>query len=436
MKIDLAKPKKVHFIGVGGIGTSALARMFLLQGKQVSGSDRDESEITKELAKEGVKISIGQKAENIQKSIELVIYTIAIPDDNPELVRARELGIECVTYPQALGALSEEKYTIAVSGTHGKTTTTAMIAKILIDGKKDPTVVVGSLMKGTNFIAGKSKYLVAEACEYKRSFLNLSPKILVITNIDDDHLDYYKDIEDIKSAFRELALKVPKNGYVVCDLEQPHIADVVKNLESTIIDYELFEDQNLNLKIPGEHNIANAGAALAVADILTISRKQAEKSLEEFSGTWRRSEFKGALSNGAQIYDDYAHHPTEIKATLKGFREMLNGKNLTVVFQPHLYSRTKHHLTHFGEVFTDADTVILAPIYPAREPHDPSISSDMVAERIRTHGVTAMSMPSFDAIENHLRQSLNSSGDVLITMGAGDVYKIAENLLYYSNVKK
>lgn len=438
MTTDLKKPKKVHFIGIGGIGISAIARMMHLEGKMVTGSDRDPSEVTHELEKLGIKVAIGQQAENIQKGTELVIYTVAIPDDNPELQKARELGITTITYPQALGAISEQKYTIAVSGAHGKTTTTAMLAKVLIDAELDPTVVVGSFLKpsgevlnssGTNFIAGKSKYLIAEACEYKRSFLNLSPKILVITNIDDDHLDYYKDIEDIKSAFIEMIQKIPEDGFLVCDRELPHIAEVAKKAKCTVVDYELFGNQNLNLKVPGDHNLANAAAVLAVVDVLGISRKKAEKSLEAFSGTWRRFELKGKTKTGALIYDDYGHHPTEIKATLRGARSMFPNKRITVVFQPHLYSRTKQHLHEFAESFHDVDSVIVAPIYPAREPFDPSISSDMLALEIVKAGGMAISFPDLNNVEVHLKKELSSEKEVLITMGAGDIYKVGEKLI-------
>lgn len=431
MTSNFSKYKNVHFIGIGGIGISAIARLMMLEGKSVSGSDQAKSEMTQELAKLGAKIHIGHSAKHIKNEADLVIYTIAVPDENPELVRAHELNITCLTYPQALGIISKDKYTIAVSGAHGKTTTTAMIAKILIDAKLEPTVVVGSLLKDykSNFVAGNSKYLVAEACEYRRSFLNLWPKILVITNIDDDHLDYYKNIEDIKSAFIELVKKIPADGYLICDKEQPHIEDAIKEAKCNVVDYELFIDLNLALKVPGEHNLMNAAAALATVDVLGISRKVAEKSLQDFSGTWRRFEYKGQTKNGAKVYDDYGHHPTEVKATLKAARGLFGDKRITVVFQPHLYSRTKRHLKDFARAFGDVDQVVVAPIYPAREPFDPSISSDMLANEIIKNGGVVLALPDFKAIETHLKKELASAKDVLITMGAGDVYKIGENLV-------
>ncbi len=431
MTLDFSDYKKVHFIGIGGIGVSAIARMMMLEGKKVTGSDRGKSEITDGLKALGAVVYIGQKAENIDQDTDLVIYSIAITDDNPELVRAKELGIAAITYPQALGIISEQKYTIAVSGAHGKTTTTAMIAKVLIDAGLDPTVVVGSLLKDhhSNFIAGKSEYLVAEACEYRRSFLNLSPKILVITNIDDDHLDYYKDIEDIKSAFVEMIKKIPRDGFLVCDKEQSHIADVVKEANCTVVDYEVFCDQNLELKVPGEHNISNAGAVLAVADILGIKRKSAEDSLKAFSGTWRRFEYKGTTKFGAVVYDDYGHHPTEVSATIRAARMLFPDKRLTVVFQPHLYSRTKQHLEAFGRSFADADNVIIAPIYAAREPNDPSVSSQSVVREIIKNGGMAIDLPDFRSIKDHLEKELTSDKDVLLVMGAGNINELAESLI-------
>jgi UDP-N-acetylmuramate--alanine ligase len=430
MSSDFSKLKKVHFIGIGGIGISAIARMLHLENKIVTGSDRAASEVTHELEKIGIPVSIGQKAENIKPKTDLVIYTIAIPDDNPELVKARALKIPCISYPEALGIISKDKYTIAVSGTHGKTTTTAMIAKLLIDAGLDPTVVVGSFLKDqkSNFVAGKGKYLVAEACEYKRSFLNLSPSILIITNIDNDHLDYYKDIEDIKSAFIELVQKIPKDGYLICNFEQPHIADIVKKAKCTVIDYELFWDVNLKLKVPGEHNLSNAAAVLAVADNLGIARKKAEASLKEFSGTWRRFDYRGKTTNGALVYDDYGHHPTEIKATLRGARDMFPNKRIVVAFQPHLYSRTKQHLKEFGAAFQDADEIILAPIYAAREKEDPEVSSALLASEIAQHGHPASALPNLDSIAQRLETS--HEGDVVITMGAGDIYTIADKIAH------
>jgi len=428
--IDLQQAKKIHFIGIGGIGISAIARMFLLEGKEVSGSDQSESLVTEELAKLGAKIFIGQKAENVSPSTDLIIYTIAIPADNPERVAGEHLNIPAMTYPEALGQISKTKTTVAVAGTHGKTTTTAMIAQIALAAKLDPTVVVGSFMLNddgnqTNFIAGKGDLLIAEACEYRRSFLNLSPKILVITNIDNDHLDYYQDLADIQSAFAELAAKVPEDGYLICDVNAPNLAPVLAAAKCQVVDYTQVGITGLELLVPGGHNILNAQAALAVAKILDISPSTALEALNKFSGTWRRFEFKGELGSGAFIYDDYAHHPTEIKATLAAAREKFPERRIIAVFQPHLYSRTKLLLNDFANSFTTADQVIIAPIYAAREAPDPTISHELLATAI---GAKARALASLPAITAYLKTLIKPT-DLVLTIGAGNVCEVAEALL-------
>lgn len=427
--IDLVKIKKAHFVGIGGIGVSAIARMMLGEGKIVSGSDSSESLITKELEELGAKIFLGHNDKNLVDDVDLVVYTPAVTEENPELKKAMELNIPTLSYPEMLGLISKNKYTIAISGAHGKTTTTAMIGKILIDAKKDPTIIVGSLLKDqkSNFVAGKSEYFVAEACEYKKSFLNLEPKIIVITNIDNDHLDYYGNLENIKKAFAEFVAKLPEDGYLVCDPNDENLKEVIKKTKSNIINYTKI-DANFKLKIPGEHNIKNAQAAMAVAKILNIKKEEALVSLNYFSGAWRRFEYKGKTKNGVLIYDDYGHHPTEIKATLKGAREFFGDKKIWCVFQPHLYSRTKLLLKDFGKSFGDADEVVLADIYAAREPKDKSINSKMLAEEITKNGGKAVYLNSFDKIAKFLAEKAEK-GDVVITMGAGDIFKVGENLL-------
>jgi len=406
---------------------SAVARMLKLEGKDVSGSDRAESLVTDELEKLGIKVFYEQKAENIAPDIDLVIYTIAMPAEASELVRARELGLECKTYPEMLGLISADKYTIAVAGTHGKTTTTAMIAEIMIEAGLDPTVIVGSLLKrevakdsplgaiqgkslATNFIAGKSGYLVVEACEYRRSFLNLHPTLAVITNIDNDHLDYYKDLADIQSAFDQF-LAQSKNQ---------------------IIDYQKYLAKVPELLVPGEHNRLNAAAALAVADFLQIDPSTSLGALAKFTGTWRRFEFKGKTAGGALVYDDYAHHPTEIGATIQAAREFmakrnLNGK-LIIAFQPHLYSRTKLLKDDFVKVLAQADEVILAPIYAAREPADPDISSEALADLIKTKNTHVFSFKNLEEVKNYVLKN-SQEGDLVITMGAGDITQVGDNLV-------
>lgn len=443
-ELDLKNVKKAHFIGIGGIGVSAIARMFILEGKQVSGSDISQSETTKELEKLGAKILIGQSEEQALKifgvnaananeghaeNIDLVIYTVAISETNPELKKARAKNIPTLSYPEVLGLISKEKFTIAVAGTHGKTTTTAMIATAMIDEKLEPTVVVGSLLKDqkSNFIAGKSNYFVVEACEYKRSFLNLNPNILVITNIDDDHLDYYGNLAGVQKGFREMAEKLGTDDFLVCNPGDPKVKPVTEGLPCTVFDYTSIEKKP-KLRIPGEHNVQNAKAALVALGIVGITESQALKSLSSFAGTWRRFDYKGKTKAGTLIYDDYAHHPAEIRATLEGAREFFKKRKIIVVFQPHLYSRTKEHLEEFAEAFKDAGTVILAPIYAAREPEDKSISSEILAKKIRLSKENVIALKDFDAISNFLKESLEPT-DILITMGAGDINKVATTMV-------
>jgi len=428
---DLKKYQNVHFIGIGGIGVSAIARMMLLEGKNVSGSDTKDSGITDELSLLGAAIFIGQSKDNIKENVDLVVYTVAVLEDNPEFISAKERGIKCLSYPEVLGLISKNKKTIAVSGTHGKTTTTAMIARIFIDSGKEPTVVVGSkLLEGSdnlrsNFVAGEGEYFIVEACEYRRSFLNIHPTIGVITNIDNDHLDYYKDLEDIQSAFRSFAELIPKEGVLICDRSDERLKSVIEGLTCTIIDYMDFYDENIEISVSGEHNRKNASVAIAVGSVCGIDVSESKKALKEFKGTWRRFENKGETTNGVFVYDDYGHHPTEVRATLAGAREKFPNKKITVVFQPHLYSRTRLLIDDFAKSFDDADEVLFLPIYAAREPFDGSIKSEMLAEKI---GDKAMSFLNFSDIENHLKNSLKES-DILITMGAGDVYKVGEHLL-------
>lgn len=435
--LDLSKIKNVHFIGIGGIGISAIARMMLHDGKKVSGQDMQEGEIINKLRKIGADIKIGQSYKNIPKDTDLIIYTIAIDNYDPKLAKKikEQTKIPVCSYPEMLGIISQNKYTIAISGTHGKTTTTGMLSQILTEASRDPTVIIGSLLKDkTNFISGKSNLFVVEACEYRRSFLNINPKILVITNIDNDHLDYYKDVEDIKNAFHEMAMKVPSDGFVICNPNDARITDVVKGINAKVINWEDYFDKNLKLKIPGIHNKKDAAAAVAAADILGISLSSAKKALAEFSGTWKRFEFRGKLSQGSLLYDDYAHHPTEIKATLESFRELYPKNDewrITVIFQPHLFSRTKLLLNDFAKSFADADQVLLLPIYYAREKDDGSISSLTLAKEINKHTNNAKSFSSFKDLEKNLVVRLLNMGekDIIVTMGAGEAFKIGNFLL-------
>ena len=428
--VDLQTVKIVHFIGIGGIGVSAIARMMMLEGKKVSGSDQAESLVTEELKKLGATVYIGHKADQVPADADLVVYTIAIPPANPEFAKAEELGLPKLSYPEMLGLISQDKYTIAVAGTHGKTTTTGMLAKIFLDAGLDPTVVVGSFLKDSqsNFVAGTGQYFIAEACEYRRSFLNLSPKILVITNLEADHLDYYKDLVDIQDAFRELAHKVPADGFIVCNTADPHLKPVLAGVTGEVIDYPTLKAEGLSLRFPGAHVVADAKAALGVALACHLSEAETVKALNSFSGTWRRFDFKGVTATGARVYDDYAHHPDEVRATLQAAREEVRGGQVVAIFQPHLYSRTKDFLLLFAEALALADRVILLPIYAARETSDGSIDSADLAKAIMATGQQAVETVSdFNAAAEAAKVA--NEADFVMVMGAGDVTTVSELLV-------
>lgn len=422
--VNLKKIKSVHFIGIGGIGVSALARMTLAEGKKVSGSDATLSEITHDLARLGAKIHKEHDTAQIPRDCDMVVYSPAVRADNPELLFARERGIPAYSYPEMLGRVSEEKKVIAVSGSHGKTTTTAMLAEIFVLAKQDPTVIVGSMLRKqkSNFIGGKGEWFIAEACEYQRSFLHLSPFILIMTNIDNDHLDYYGTLRNVQKAFNELARKVPKNGFIVCNPKDKKTKPALVGVRAQVIDYT--RERVPKLPIPGEHNKMDARAARAAARAAGVSAKDVDAALAKFHGTWRRFEYKGKMKGGALVYDDYAHHPTEIRATLAALRGQYPKKRIIVAFQPHLYSRTKLLLKDFAKSFSNANVILLADIYAAREIDGGTVHSRDLAARI---GKKCLYLGSSSAIAAHLKENLKG-GDVLITMGAGDIYKIREDL--------
>ena len=432
MYLDLTTIKKVFFIGIGGIGISAIARMMLLEGKEVHGSDMADGSIVQELREQGAHIAIGQGFDLIPDGTDLIVYTIAIKHYDPALMdKVAASGIAMKSYPEMLHIVTRNKYTIAVSGTHGKTTTTAMIAKVLIEARKDPSVIVGSLLLDyhSNLIVGTGEHFVVEACEYERSFLQIEPKIAVITNIEADHLDYYKDLADIESAFASFIGQT--GNAVVCDPSDESVRRVLKGKDIEIVDYTQYMQQVPKLLVPGEHNRKDAAAALAVADYLGIPMDVAVIGIAQFKGTWRRLEMKGKTAAGTVVYDDYAHHPTEVKASLSALRELYprGETKVHVLFQPHLYSRTKALFSEFSEAFTEADTVSFLPIYFAREEADPTISSEILAEAVAKHVPGARAFASFDDAEAFFKGAALGSSDVFVTMGAGQAYKIGDALL-------
>lgn len=422
--------KKAYCIGIGGIGMSALAQLLQDAGWHVSGSDREESPTTELLAKKGIAVTIGQKAENVPTDATLVIYTEAAWKDNPERVRATELGLPQSSYFEALGDVSAGKRTIAVAGTHGKTTTTAMTARILKDAGASPSAVVGSIVRDfeSNYLGGESDIFVVEACEYKRDFLTLTPEILVVTNIEFDHTDYYKDLADVQSAFRTL---MEKAETIVTDATHENIAPLLVGLSARIVDYR--SEGLYELSLPGEFNADNARAATAAARAVypEVSESTITESLKSFTGTWRRFEYKGKTKRGADVYDDYAHHPTAIAKTLaelkKKSREMSSNGKIYVAFHPHLYSRTRDLFEGFAHAFSDADRVLIAPIYAAREVDDGTVSNATLAEAIEKNGVEAKPA-DFMEIRRYF-ETEPSGGDIVMTMGAGDIYKVADELV-------
>ena len=433
MNIDLSTIKKICFIGIGGVGISALARLALYQKKTIVGINDNPSPQTLDFFRErGIQILVDKNPAELPEA-DLYVYSDAWLHHGADILkRSKDTGKPVLSYAQALGIFTQGYKVVAISGTHGKTTTTAMIAHILKKGDRHPTVIVGSLMQEekSNFLAGDSEYFIVEADEYMRHFLNLNPYIWIITNIEADHLDYYKDLNDIKDAFYELAMKVPADGYIVCNQGDPIVQEVVSGVHAKVVDYRDFYHRR-DLRIPGSHNQANAAAAAAAVSLVGVNNELADMYLKTFPGTWRRFEYKGELTSGTPIYDDYAHHPTEVAATLQAFREIypFGQKRITVVFQPHLYSRTKLLLGDFGKAFGQADRVIVLPIYAAREENDGTISSEMVVEKIQSHKISAQAASSFDVAIEMLRTSHLGPDDVLVTMGAGEAYKIGDNLL-------
>ncbi len=424
--------KHIHFIGIGGIGMSALARFWQHEGAVVTGSDREPSLITEGLEALGIVIDYEQKADNIssRKDLELVVYTEAMPKDHPEMVAARELGVPMVNYFEALGQVANEYYLIAVAGSHGKTTTTAMITDILEEAGLDPTAIIGSLRSKTksNFRAGKSKYAVVEACEYKRDYLHLAPDVLVITNLEWEHVDYYKDLADVQSAFRELALKVPEDGAIVTNVTDSNIAPVIAGLSTNIIDYRPLIDLTLKLRQPGMHTRMNAAAARGAAEFIGIETAKVNEALEWFAGTWRRFEYKGEVS-GAPVYDDYGHHPTELRATFAGVRELYPDHKLKVIFQSHTYSRTHELFADFVTVLATADEVSLLPIYAAREENKWGVSSEKLAAAIIEQGTLCTVYETIPACALAVKESLAyDKKEVVLVIGAGAVTEVASLL--------
>ncbi len=432
--MDISKLKKLYFIGVGGIGMSALAKLFRHDGVMVVGSDTGFAD-REGLERSGVIVMDGYDESRIDESLDAVVYTLATPGDNEELQKATKLKLPIFTYAEMLGKVSSLKDTIAVAGTHGKTTTTAMIAHMMINASVNPSVIVGSLMRDprdptsrTNFIHGDSNYLVAESCEYKKSFLNINPKILCITNIDADHLDFYGNLENVIEAFKEFASKLSSDGVLVADFDDVNSKPVIESVKCKVVNWREFYNKDMKLMVYGDHNRCDAAVALAVASLVGIDIARAKEALSTFSGTWRRFENKGVTSSGVMVFDDYGHHPHEIQATLNGAREHFPNGQIAVAFEPHLFSRTREHFDEFVSVLSKFDRIYLLPIYKAREEFDPSISSQMICDEIRKVNQNAFFAHDYDEAKDLIEKDL-SDGWVLITMGAGDITNLSSKLV-------
>jgi UDP-N-acetylmuramate--alanine ligase len=439
--------QRVYFIGIGGIGMSALARYYKNQGFEVYGSDNTSSEVTLGLEEEGIKVFIGADVKNFPNNITKIIYTIAIPDTHPEFVYAKELEkastVSVKTYPEALGELTKNIKTISVCGTHGKTTTTAMVYHALKNAGVNISMIVGSFIevdgKKTNYLppstrpqtgsVGGEEWMVVESCEYRRSFLNYNPEVILVTNVDNDHLDYFKSFEDVQQAFQEFVSKLDspyrvggrnEERALIVHEDENYLKVNDINVKKINCD-AVVRTSEIELSVPGLHNKKNAQLVVALGDFLRLDRKKVLEGLKNFQGTWRRQEYKGNFF-GADFYDDYAHHPTEIRATLQAFREKYSEKKILTVFQPHLFSRTKLLFNEFAQAFFQADEVVLLPIYASREKFDTTINSEMLVDDINKAGKKTTFVKK-ENLKDFLESKVTNE-NVVITLGAGDVYEI------------
>lgn len=454
--IDFQKPIHVHFIGIGGISMSGLAEILLKEKFTVSGSDNKRSDLTDRLSADGASVIIGQSAANITEDIDLVVYTAAIHPDNPEWKAAQDAGIPMLSRAEFLGQLMDNySNSIAVSGTHGKTTTTSMIACILLAAEADPTISVGGELAaiGGNIRVGGSDLFLTEACEYTNSFLQFHPDYTIVLNIEEDHMDFFQDLQEIRTSFHKFAQNTAPDGLLILNgaIEKPE--EIIENCPQRVVTFGLTgtEDytaeeitfdpfghpsftlirkgrpvSSISLKVPGLHNVSNALAAAAYTLEAGFSTEALRVGLESFTGTHRRFEYKGSLG-GITIIDDYAHHPTEISVTLAAAAQYPH-KRIICVFQPHTYTRTKAFWNEFAEALLAADLIILADVYAARETDTLGVSCAKLAQEIQARGTACRYFPAFDTIETYLIETCEE-GDVVITMGAGDIWQVGDHLL-------
>ncbi|HUX61585.1 MAG TPA: UDP-N-acetylmuramate--L-alanine ligase [Ignavibacteriaceae bacterium] len=454
--------KKVHFVGIGGIGMSGIAEILLNQGFEISGSDKSLSEVTARLSSLGIKVYEGHSPENL-KDADVLVYSSAVVIDNPEVQAAIERKIPIIKRSEMLAECMRMKYGIGIAGTHGKTTTTSMVGLTLTEGGIDPTIIVGGKLSGlggTNARLGDGEFIVVEADEFDRTFLKLTPTIAAITTLESEHLDTYKDLDDIKSAFIEFANKVPFYGFVVLCMDEPALQDIIPYINKKILTYGLttqadiratdisfnefsssysvkYKGEDLGkitLKIPGVHNIKNSLVAICIAKELGIKFDVIKKALESFAGVYRRFEIK--YNKEILVIDDYAHHPTETSATLAGIRNGWN-RRLVAVFQPHLYTRTRDFYHEFGRSFLNSDIFICTDVYPAREEPINGVSGELITEAAKKFGhKNAIYIKDKNDIPKKLLE-LKKDGDIIVTMGAGDIWKYGEKFVeLVKNFKK
>ena len=448
--------KKLHFVGIGGIGMSGIAEILIDQGFTVTGSDRAGSENTERLAALGAHVYLGHQASNVEPDVDALVYSSAIPPENPEIVLARQRKIPVIRRAEMLAEVMRLKYGIGIAGTHGKTTTTSMISLVLMEGGVDPTVIVGGRLHGlagSNARMGKGEFIVVEADEFDRSFLSITPTIAVLTTLETDHLDCYRDLEDIKAAFIQFASKVPFYGFVVLCLDEPALQDIMPKIKKKIITYglngqadlqavDITHKQNrthftvlqngkelgdVELQIPGRHNVQNALAAITVGLELQVPFAKVKAGIEKFTGVFRRWEVKAEIGD-ITFVDDYAHHPTEIKATLAGVKAGWR-RRVVCVFQPHLYSRTRDFYDEFGRSFFNADILIVTDVYPAREEPIQGVTGELIVNAAKEVGHKRVQyIPDKTKVPAFL-MSMKQPGDIIITMGAGDIWRFGEEFI-------
>jgi UDP-N-acetylmuramate--alanine ligase len=448
--------RKIHFVGIGGIGVSGIAEVLINQGFRVTGSDRAASENTERMMALGARVTIGHAAKNLDPDVDVLVYSSAVPPDNPELLEAERRKIPVIRRAEMLAEIMRLKYGIGIAGTHGKTTTTSMVGLVLMEGGIDPTVIVGGRLRGlagSNARLGQGEFIVVEADEYDRSFLSLTPTIAVLTTLETDHLDCYRDLEDIKGAFVQFASRVPFYGFVVLCLDEPALQDIMPKLKKKTVTYglngqadlqavEIVHQQNVSrflilyqgkelggvtLQIPGKHNVQNALAAVAVGLQLGIPFAKIKSGIEKFTGVFRRWEVKAEV-DGITVIDDYAHHPTEIKATLAGARSGWR-RRVVCVFQPHLYSRTRDFYEEFGRAFLNADVLVVTDVYAAREEPIQGVSGELIVHAAREVGHKQVHyVPDKKDVPAFLRKILEP-GDMILTMGAGDIWRYGEQFV-------